>query len=153
MMKKATAVQLRIKIQINTNCLLWICKKNDKQYIISYLKEFFSVFTGGQFWPSGIVIACECVYVWVCLGVHQSWACPHDNSSNVQGRITKFGPEMWKSVKQSSFISWWDHWSSMSHWLSDWHWILQALIGFRQIMHTSHAAILYGNIPQSQKQQ
>ena len=29
----------------------------------------------------------------VCLCVRQSWACPSDNSSTVQARITKFGPE------------------------------------------------------------
>ena len=43
------------------------------------------IFTRGQFWPPGIVVACVCVY--------QSLACPHDNSSSVQARITKFGPE------------------------------------------------------------
>ena len=45
------------------------------------------VATGGQFWPPGIVVAC------VCVCVYQSLACPHDNSSPVQARITKFGPE------------------------------------------------------------
>ena len=50
------------------------------------------------------------------------------------------------TVKQSSFISWWDHRSSMSPRLGDWHWILQAPIGFRQSIHTSHDAILYANI-------
>ena len=49
-------------------------------------------FTRGQFWPSGIVIACVCGSVCVC--VYQSRACPHDNSSPIQARITKFGPEM-----------------------------------------------------------
>ena len=29
----------------------------------------------------------------MCLCVRQSWACPSDNSSTVQARITKFGPE------------------------------------------------------------
>ena len=46
------------------------------------------IFTRGQFWPSGIVIAPVCVSVSVC--VYQSLACPHDNSSAVQARITKF---------------------------------------------------------------
>ena len=45
------------------------------------------IFTRGQFWPPGIVVAC------VCVCVYQSLACPHDNSSPVQARITKFGPE------------------------------------------------------------
>ena len=36
---------------------------------------------------------CVCVYVCVCLCVRQSWACRSDNSSTVQARITKFGPE------------------------------------------------------------
>ena len=54
------------------------------------------IFTRGQFWPSGIVIACVCgsVCPCVCMCVYQSRACPHDNSSPIQARITKFGPEM-----------------------------------------------------------
>ena len=39
------------------------------------------VFTRGQFWPSGIVVACVCLCV--RLSVRQSRACPHDNSSPV----------------------------------------------------------------------
>ena len=57
------------------------------------------------------------------------------------------------TVEQFSFISWWDHRSSMSRRLGDWHWILQNLIGSCQIIHTSHAVIFYANIRQSQKQQ
>ena len=45
------------------------------------------------------------------------------------------------TVKQSTFISWLDHRSSMSRRLGDSHWILQALIGSCQIIHTSHALI------------
>ena len=45
------------------------------------------IFTRGQFWPPGIVVA------FVCVCVYQSLACPHNNSSPVQARITKFGPE------------------------------------------------------------
>ena len=33
-----------------------------------------------------------CVSVYVC--VYQSRVCPHDNSSPIQTRIIKFGPEM-----------------------------------------------------------
>ena len=57
------------------------------------------------------------------------------------------------TVKQSTFISWLDHRSSMSRRLGDSHSILQALIGSCQIIHTSHALILYASIRQSQKQQ
>ena len=32
-------------------------------------------------------------YYQMCVCVYQSLACPHDNSSPVQPRITKFGPE------------------------------------------------------------
>ena len=32
--------------------------------------------------------------VGLCVCVYQSRACPHDNSSPIQARITKFGPEM-----------------------------------------------------------
>ena len=58
------------------------------------------VFTRGQFWPSGIVIACvcvcvcPCVCVCVCQSVRQSLACPSDNSGPVQARIAKFGPKV-----------------------------------------------------------
>ena len=41
----------------------------------------------------------------------------------------------------------------MSRRLGDLQWILQAPIGSCQIIHTSHAVILYANIRQSQKQQ
>ena len=54
---------------------------NSTSLIVSFI-------TRGQFWPSGIVIAPVCVSVSVC--VYQSLACPHDNSSAVQARITKF---------------------------------------------------------------
>ena len=47
-----------------------------------------TIFTRGQFWPSGIVITHVCVSVSVC--VYQSLACLHDNSSAVQARIIKF---------------------------------------------------------------
>ena len=56
------------------------------------------VFTRGQSWPSGIVVACVCVCVCVCLSVCQSLACPRDNSVPVQARIAKFGPKMQKTL-------------------------------------------------------
>ena len=46
---------------------------------------FLFLITRGQFWPSGIVVACVCVCVCmcVCLCVRQSRVCPRDNSSTV----------------------------------------------------------------------
>ena len=69
------------------------CRVN--MYIISAW-----IFTRGQFWPSGIVVACVCVCVCVslCLSVCQSLACPCDNSGPVQARIAKFGPKMQKTL-------------------------------------------------------
>ena len=54
------------------------------------------LFTRGQLWPSGIVVACVClcVCVYVCVCVRQSSGCPDDNLSPAQATITKFGPEM-----------------------------------------------------------
>ena len=48
-----------------------------------------------------------------------------------------------RTVKQSVNISLWDHRSPASPRLSDWQWILQAAVGFRQIILISHADILY----------
>ena len=58
------------------------------------------IITRGQFWPSGIVIACVCVCVRVCVcqSVCQSLACPRDNLGPVQARIAKFGPKMQKTL-------------------------------------------------------
>ena len=61
-----------------------------------YWAWVYWVFTQGQFWHSGIVVACVCVCV--CLSVCQSLACPRDNSGPVQARITKFGPKMQKTL-------------------------------------------------------
>ena len=54
------------------------------------------LFTRGQLWPSGIVVACVClcVCVYVCVCVRQSSVCPDDNLSPAQATITKFGPEV-----------------------------------------------------------
>ena len=54
------------------------------------------IFTRGQFWPSGIVVACVClsvcVSVFVC--VRQPRACPRHKSRRVQARTTKFGQKV-----------------------------------------------------------
>ena len=51
-----------------------------------------------------------------------------------------------RTVKQSSNISLWDHCNPASPWLGDWQWILQAAVGFHQIILISHANILYYNV-------
>ena len=55
-----------------------------------------AIFTRGQFWPSGIVVACVClsVCVSVCVCVRQPWACPRHKSPRVQARTTKFGQKV-----------------------------------------------------------
>ena len=66
--------------------------------------NFYFFITRGQFWPSGIVVACVCVCVCVCvclsvcLSVCQSLACPRDNSGPVEARIAKFWPKMQKTL-------------------------------------------------------
>ena len=62
------------------------------------MQQTNDAFTGGQFWPSGIVVACVCMCVHVFVCVCHSLACPRDNSGPVQARITKFGPKMQKTL-------------------------------------------------------
>ena len=55
-----------------------------------------AIFTRGQFWPSGIVVACVClsVCVSVCVCVRQPRACPRHKSPRVQATTTKFGQKV-----------------------------------------------------------
>ena len=81
----------------------------------------YSFFTRGQFRPSGIVIACICGSVCVC--VYQSRACPHDNWSPIQARITKFGPEMqntlvWVPIVLGDDWPWSSFWACSHHYSS-----------------------------------
>ena len=62
----------------------------DGQSVIDLNRSLACIFSRSRFWPSGI--ACVCVSVRVC--AYQSLACPHDNSSAVQARVTKFGTEV-----------------------------------------------------------
>ena len=66
-------------------------------------EKWNNIFTRGQFWPLGIVVACICACL-VCLSaclsvcpsvclhisVCQLLVCPHDSSSLIQARITQF---------------------------------------------------------------
>ena len=84
------------------------CKFTDK-YII---------FTRGQFWPSGIVVACVCLSmcVSVCVCVRQPRACPRHKSSHLQARITKFGQKVQKNlVKVPIVFGGNGHWPSRSN--------------------------------------
>ena len=51
---------------------------------------------------------CRCLRmcVCVCLCVRQSWACPSGNSSTVQARITKFGPEKQNTLVKIPIVFW-----------------------------------------------
>ena len=73
------------------------------------------VFTWGQLWPSGIVIACICVCVYVC--VPQSSVCLDDNLSPAQATITKIGPEVQNTLVKIPIVfgvHW--PWPSRSNW-------------------------------------
>ena len=73
-------------------------------------------FTRGQFWPSGIVVACVCVCVCVCLSVCQSLVCPRNNSGPVQAKIIKLGPKMQNTLVKIPIFLWTDRpWTSRSN--------------------------------------
>ena len=81
-----------------------------------FVNRIITLFTRGQFWPSGIVIACVCGSVCPCVCVYQSRACPHDNSSPSQARITKFGQEMQNTLVWVPIVCGDDRpWSSRSN--------------------------------------
>ena len=91
-------------INKNVKLMCQICMFIPHHQALIYWKyyhkhSYFPIFTRGQFWPSGIVVACVCVCVCVsvCLSVCQSLACPRNNSGPVQARIAKFGPKMQKT--------------------------------------------------------
>ena len=46
-----------------------------------------------SFYPRPVLASGYCRCLCLCVCVYQSLACPDDNSSPVQARITKFGPE------------------------------------------------------------
>ena len=76
------------------------------------------VFTRGQFWPSGIVVACVCLSVWVsvCVCVRQPRACPRHKSRRVQARTTKFGQKVQNNLVKVPIVLGGDwHWPSRSN--------------------------------------
>ena len=48
---------------------------------------------GAHFYPRPVLASGYYCCLCLCVCMYQSLACPHDNSSPVQARITKFGPE------------------------------------------------------------
>ena len=61
------------------------------------------------------------VRVSVCVCVYQSRACPHDNSSPIQARVTKFGPEMQNTLVWVPIVFGDDRpWSSRSNFTPFW---------------------------------
>ena len=83
------------------------------QYISNYTQDIPGkiivwFITRGQYWPSGIVVACLCVCVClsVCLSVCQSLACPRDKPWPVQARITKFGSDVLKTLVKILIVMW-----------------------------------------------
>ena len=72
-------------------------------YTYIHLSIFaLAVFTPGQFWPSGIVVACVCLRVCVRVSMCVCQSCvpiTRDNSGHSrQTRITKFGPKIHKAL-------------------------------------------------------
>ena len=64
-----------------------------------------SFITRGQFWPSGIVVACVCVSVCSCVRVCVSiTGCPRDNSPLVQPSITKLGAQVQKTLAKVPIV-------------------------------------------------
>ena len=79
------------------------------------------IFTRGQFWPSGIVVACVClsVCVSVCVYVHQPRACPRHKSPRVQARTTKFGQKVQNNLVKVPIILG-GNWPWPSRWNLTW---------------------------------
>ena len=67
---------------------------------------FLYISSRGQFWTPGIVVACVCVCVRLCVCVCQSRACQRDNLKPVQGRITKFGPDVQNTLVKIPIALW-----------------------------------------------
>ena len=86
---------------------------------LSIMRWSFYIFTRGQFWPSGIVVACVClsVCVSVCVCVRQPRAYPDHKSPHVQARTTKFGQKVQKNLVEVPIILGGDWlWPSRSNW-------------------------------------
>ena len=154
-------VKFNFKVKIYPSLSLWVAPRHKSPQIIVRISKFgptmhFSTvkvpIDFGIDWASSSVLfsisnllfsTTLCIsysFASVCIQWdHRQWMLhiPHGTAHiwilMHAGRVAPW------TMTQPSFISWWDHRRSMSHRLGDWHWILQAPIGFRQIIHTSHA--------------
>ena len=62
------------------------------------------LFTRGQSWHLGIVVACVSVSPCICVSVLQPWFCLCYNLWPIQARITKFGPEMQNTLVKITIV-------------------------------------------------
>ena len=85
----------------------WQSHKTKQDLMWSVHFWYVLLFTRGHFWPSGNVIACVCVSMCPDVCVYQSRACPHDNSSLVEVKITKFRTRRAKSLSISTRGKFW----------------------------------------------
>ena len=85
---------------------------------VDYIKLIIisHIVSRGQFWLSGIVIACICVFVHVC--VYKSLACLHDNSSTFKMGSPNLD-QRYKTPSLKSLLFWElvDMWSSCQFWI------------------------------------
>ena len=167
-------VQLNLKVKIYPILSMWVCpgdKSSPIEVSISKFcpKMYLSIvkvpIDFGLDWPwssvsfsisnlcfsTKLCVSYSFASVWIYLMRPSPVNAPHSTGHHTytDSYMHVDRTRLW-TVKQSSFISWWDHWISMSRRLCDMHWILQAPIGCRQYIHTSHDAILYANSRLSQ---
>ena len=73
----------------------WVCLLMLRQLRNNYSHQFIKlhIWQVYNFYPRPVLASGYCRCLCLCVCVYQSLACPDDNSSPVQARITKFGPE------------------------------------------------------------
>ena len=78
---------------------------------------------------------CLCMCVWVCFCVCESRVCPHDNSSPIQTRITKFGPKVQNNLFKISIV-----------WSGDWSWLSRLKSNFKVKFYPSLSLKIVGTL-------
>ena len=145
-------VKLNFKVKIYPSFSLWVCPRHKSQQIVvrisifepkMHLSTVKVLIDFGIDWASSSVVflnsnllfstklcvsysfASVCIYLMRLPPVNAPHSTGHRTYTVSYMQVDRVPP--W-TVKQFSFISWWDHRSSMSRRLGDWHWILQAPI-------------------------